>query len=67
MLPVLIYRMEVVLPIQKLMDMLEKFNKTFLKLILSLPMTTADTAVYVISGGGGVVLYQSRRLCISEF
>ena len=32
------------------MDMLEKFNKKFLKMILSLPVTTADPAVYIISG-----------------
>ena len=32
------------------MDMLEKFNKEFLKMILSLPVTTADPAVYIISG-----------------
>ena len=49
-LPVLIYGMEVVLPRQKNMDLLEKFNKKFLKLILSLPVSTADPAVYVLSG-----------------
>ena len=32
------------------MDMLEKMNKTFLKQILSLFSTTADPAVYILSG-----------------
>ena len=49
-LPVLIYGMEVVLPRQKNMDLLEKFNKKFLRLILLLPVSTADPAVYVLSG-----------------
>ena len=49
-IPVLVYGIEVVLPKQKYMDMLEKFNKMFLKLILSLPLSTADPAVYVLSG-----------------
>ena len=48
--PVLVYGMEVVLPTPKFMDMLEKFNKKFLKMILLLPVTTADPAVYIISG-----------------
>ena len=49
-LPVLVYGMEVVLPRPKYIDLLEKFNKKFLKLIMSLPVTTADPAVYVLSG-----------------
>ena len=49
-LPVLVYGIEVALPTPKWMDVLEKFNKKFLKLILSLPVTAADPAVYVISG-----------------
>lgn len=49
-IPVLVYGMEIVLPKQKYMDMLEKFNKKFLKLILSLPVTAADPSVYVLSG-----------------
>ena len=32
------------------MDMLEKFSKKFLKMILLLPVTTANPAVYIISG-----------------
>ena len=49
-LHVLIYCMEVVLPRQKNMDLLEKLNKKFLKLILSLPVNTSVPAVYVLSG-----------------
>ena len=49
-LPVLIYGMEVVLPKRKYIDMLDKFYKKFLKMILSLPVNTADPAVYVLSG-----------------
>ena len=49
-LPTLVYGFEVVLPEQKLMDMLERTNKKFLKHILSLPTTTADSAVYVLTG-----------------
>ena len=48
-LPVLIYGMEVVLPKRKYIDMLDKFYKKFLKMILSLPVNTADHAVYVLS------------------
>ena len=49
-LPVLIYGMVVVLPKRKYIDMLDKFYKKFLKMILSLPVNTADPAVYVLSG-----------------
>ena len=42
--------MEVVLPKRKYIDMLDKFYKKFLKMILSLPVNTADPAVYVLSG-----------------
>ena len=49
-LPVLIYGMEVVLPRHKNIDLLEKFNTKFLKLILLLPVSTADPAVYVPIG-----------------
>ena len=49
-LPNLVYGMEVILPEQKLMDMHERMNKKFLKNILSLPTTTADSAVYVLTG-----------------
>ena len=49
-LPVLLYGMEVVFPRQKFVDDLDKFNKHSLKHLLSLPVTTADPAIYVLSG-----------------
>ena len=49
-LPVLQYGMEVILPRQKYMDMLDKFNKRNIQHILSLPTTTADPAIYILSG-----------------
>ena len=59
-IPVLVYGTEVVLPKQKYVDMLEKFNKKFLKLILSV-------AVLILQCTCSVVLYQSRRLYISVY
>ena len=49
-LPVVIYGMEVVLPKRKYIDMLNKFYKKFLKMIISLPVNTADPAVYDLCG-----------------
>ena len=49
-LPVLLYGMEVVFPRPKYIEVLEKFNKHNLKHIMSLPVTTADPAVYILSG-----------------
>ena len=49
-LPVLVYGLEVVLPKATLVEKLEKTYKKFLKHILSLPVTVADSAVYVLSG-----------------
>ena len=49
-LPVLLYGMEVVLPPPKFVEVLEKFSKHNLKHIMSLPVTTADPAVYILSG-----------------
>ena len=49
-LPVLLYGMEVVFPRPKFIENLDKFNKHNLKHILSLPITTADPAVYKLSG-----------------
>ena len=49
-LPTLIYGMEVVLPRGKHLDTLEKFYKKYMKLLLSIPITTTDPAVYIISG-----------------
>ena len=51
MLPTLVYRLDVILPEQKLMDMLERTNKKFLIHILSLPITTSDSALYVLIEG----------------
>ena len=50
MSPVLLYGMEVVLPRPKFVEVLEKFSKHNLKHIMSLPVTTADPAVYILSG-----------------
>ena len=46
-LPVLLYGMEVVFPHQKFMEVLDKFNKHNIKHLLSLPVATADPAIYV--------------------
>ena len=42
--------MEVVTPKAALMERLERTYKNFIKQILSLPVTVADPAVYVLSG-----------------
>lgn len=49
-IPILLYGLEVVLPRPKLVDIADKFNKKYLKCLLSVPVTTADAAVYVLSG-----------------
>ena len=49
-LPVLVYGMEVVTPKAALMERLERTYKNFIKQILSLLVTVADPAVYVLSG-----------------
>ena len=49
-MPVLVYGLEVVLPKQKHLDTLKRFNRKFLKLILSLPLNVADPAVYILTG-----------------
>ena len=49
-LPVLLYGLELVLPCKTLINKLETYQKKMLKQILSLPTSTADVAVYVISG-----------------
>ena len=48
--PTLVYGLELILPEQRLVDSLERTNKKFLKHILSLPNTTADSAVYILTG-----------------
>ena len=49
-LPVLLYGMEVVFPRPKFMEVLDKFNKHDIKHRLSLPVTVADPAIYLLSG-----------------
>ena len=49
-LPVLVYGLEVVLPKVTLGETLKNTYKQFIKHILSLPVTMADPAVYVLSG-----------------
>ena len=46
----LLYGLELILPEQRLVDMLEGTNKKFLKHILSLPTITTDCAVYILTG-----------------
>ena len=59
-LPVLIYGMEVVLPKRKNIDMLDKFYKKF----PSLPVNTADPAVYLLSGTIPVEATKPKRALI---
>ena len=49
-LPVLLYGLELVLSCKTLINKQETYQKKMLKQILSLPTSTADVAVYVISG-----------------
>ena len=49
-LPVLVYGLEVVLPKNALVEKLERTYKQFIKHVLSLPTTVADSAVYILSG-----------------
>ncbi|MEW8548618.1 MAG: reverse transcriptase family protein, partial [Candidatus Thiodiazotropha sp.] len=49
-IPILLYGLEVVLPRPKIVDIADKFNKKYLKCLLSVPITTADAAVYILSG-----------------
>ena len=63
-LPTLIYGMEVVLPCGKHLDTLEKFCKKYMKLLLSIPVTTADPAVYIISGTVPVEAAMHKRALI---
>ena len=48
--PVLLYGMEVVVPRPKFMEVLDKFKKHNIKHLLSLPVTVADPAIYLLSG-----------------
>lgn len=49
-LPLLVYGLEVLLPRKALIERLEHIYKKFLKQILSLPNSTADPAIYILSG-----------------
>ena len=50
MLPTLVYRLEIILLEKKYIDMIERSNKKFLKHILGVSNTTADPAVYILTG-----------------
>ena len=49
-LPVLLYGMEVVFPRPKVMEVFDKFNKHNINHLLSLPVTAAHPAIYLLSG-----------------
>lgn len=49
-LPIMVYGLEVVLPKPALVDKLNRTYKKIIKEILSLPVTAADPAVYILSG-----------------
>jgi hypothetical protein len=49
-LPILLYGLEITLPSQKYVTMLEKFQKDTIKNILSLPNSVADPSVYILTG-----------------
>ena len=61
-LPVLLYGMEVVFPRPKFVEVLKKFSKHNLKHIMSLPVTTADPAVYILSGSLPVEVMIHQRV-----
>ena len=50
MTPVLLYGIELVLPNKTLINKLEVYQKKMLKQLLSLPTSTPDVAVYIVSG-----------------
>ena len=49
-IPVLVYGLEVLLPKKASTEKLDRLHKKFLKMILSLPDTVADPAVYILPG-----------------
>ena len=49
-LPVLLYGLEVAVPSKTNLDILERFLRTSLKQILSLPTSTVSPAVYILTG-----------------
>ena len=60
-MPVLLYGLEVVLPKQKSLETLERIHKKFMKHILTLPVNTADTAIYILSGTIPIEGYLHKR------
>ncbi|MES9972509.1 MAG: reverse transcriptase domain-containing protein [Candidatus Thiodiazotropha sp.] len=60
-LPVLNYGLEVVLPKQKYLDILERQHRKFMKHILALPVNTADAAIYILSGTIPIEGYIHKR------
>ena len=48
-IPVLLYGLEVAVPSRANLDTLERFLRTSLKQILSLPINTASTAVHILT------------------
>ena len=65
-LPLLVYGLEVLLPRKALIERFERIYKKFLKQILSLPNSTADPAIYILSGTilkEGVIHKRALILC----
>ena len=60
--PVLLYGLEVIIPTGKAMDTLEKQYKRLLKQILSVPITVADPAIYLLSGALPVEAVIHKRI-----
>ncbi|MEW8546427.1 MAG: hypothetical protein AB2693_23155, partial [Candidatus Thiodiazotropha sp.] len=63
-IPILLYGLEVVLPRPKIIDIADKFNKKYLKCLLSFPITTADAAAYILFGTIPIQgMIEQRILC----
>lgn len=60
-IPVLVCGLEVLLPRRALMEKLDRLHKKFLKMILSLPDTVADPAVYILSGSTPIECIVHKR------
>ena len=50
MLQTLVYRLVIILPEKKYIDILERSNKNFLKHILGVSDNTVDPAIYILTG-----------------
>ena len=50
MLRVLLYGLELIMPTKTLLKELKTFQKKIIKQILNIPINTADSAVYILSG-----------------